>query len=66
MILKYEEYKELNEEFNWKKNLAEWGLITFLIFNRIGGDVPRRYDLEWFKNYVSTNSVNNNSDTRCY
>jgi len=62
MVKNFNEYNELNEGVT--RNIAEWGLIAFLLFNKIGSDTPKRYDIEWFKNYVSNNSVNNNHDIK--
>jgi len=62
MIKNFNEYNKLNEGLG--KYVAEWGLSLFLIFNSIGSDIPKRFDIKWFKNYVSNNSVINNHDIK--
>lgn len=55
MIIKFEEYY-VNESILNKS----WALAFFLLFNNLTGDMPRRYDMEYFQNYVKTLNVANN------
>lgn len=56
MIKKFEDY-ELNE--GWKNDVSSLALMVFLIFNKIGGDVPRRYDMNFLEKYVKTMNIAN-------
>jgi len=58
MILSFEEYK-LNEEFFKKSNIIDWAIGLLLVFHNVKGDVPQRYDFNFFKKYVKLRLKNN-------
>lgn len=59
MIKKFEEYEKLDEGMG--KDLAGLALYLLFIFNGIKGDVPKRFDKQYFENYAKTLNIANNS-----
>lgn len=55
MITKFQQYESINE--GWKNDFLSLAFSVTILFNQIGGDVSRRYDMEYLQKYFKSFNV---------